>query len=313
MEKDTGGALRCIRSTIGRLWQLSSPPHKSIAEQQVRFNRSTRTLWPHFAPHRARVQELILTGRPTGRHGRFCALGAGNCNDLELGRLLDAFEEVHLLDIDPAALTAATERQGVAGAAGLHAHAPVDLTGIADLVSGWKNSAPSVADARAAVAQSEAAPTPDLGGAFDVVLSSCVLSQIVGYATDTLAGRHPAYPDLVRAIRGRHLRLMVDLLAPGGTGLLVCDLVSSESVDELPRVPEHELPGLLRKLARDGKFFSGLYPDALEKVLKSDPRIAPRVGDVRLLAPWLWRLGPLRSFFVYGLRFRRAEGGLLVL
>lgn len=292
---------------------MSELPPEPVAQRQARFNRSTRTHWLHFAPHRARVQELILTGRPPGRAGRFCALGAGNCNDLELARLLDAFDEVHLVDIDPAALSAGAERQGVAGAAGLHAHAPVDLTGIADVVSGWKDAAPSTADVTVAVEQSNAAPTPDLGGAFDVVLSSCVLSQIVGYATDALGGRHPACADLVRAIRGRHLRLMVDLLAPGGAGLLVCDLVSSESVDELPRVPEHELPGLLRKLARDGKFFSGLYPHALENVFESDPRIAPRVRDVRLLTPWLWRLGPLRSFFVYGLRFRRAAGGLLIL
>jgi hypothetical protein len=292
---------------------VNEPAPEPVARRQARFNRSTRAHWLHFAPHRARVRELILTGRPPGQHGRFCALGAGNCNDLELAALLDAFAEVHLVDIDPAALEAAAERQGVAAEAGLRRHAPVDLTGIADRVSAWAGRVPGAAEVAAAVAQSNAAPGPNLGGAFDVVLSSCVLSQLVGYATDALGGRHPSYGDLVRAIRGRHLRLMVDLLAPGGTGLLVCDLISSESVGELPRVPEHELPGLLRKLARDGTFFSGLYPDALANVFRDDPAVAPRVRDVRLLTPWLWRLGPRRSFLVYGLRFRRATGGLIVL
>ena len=287
-------------------------PDASVAQTQARFNRSTRTHWLHFAPHRARVQELILTGRPAERAGRFCALGAGNCNDLELARLLDAFEEVHLVDIDPRALNAAAERQGVAGSAGLRLHAPLDLTGIADLVSGWAGRSPSVPEVDAAVRQSAAAGTPDLGGPFDVVLSCCVLSQLVGYATDALGGRHPTYAELVRAIRGRHLRLMLDLLAPGGTGLLVCDLISSESVTELPRVPEHELPGLLRKLARDGTFFSGLYPDALAAAFGNDPALAPRVRDVRLLTPWAWRLGPLRTFLVYALRFRRAQAGILI-
>jgi hypothetical protein len=284
----------------------------SVAQTQARFNRSTRTHWLHFAPHRARVQELILTGRPPARDGRFCALGAGNCNDLELARLLDAFAEVHLVDIDPAAPRAAAERQGVGGADGLTVHAPVDLTGIADLVSAWAGHVPGVDEVAAAVRQSAAAPAPNLGGPFDVVLSSCVLSQLVGYATDALGGKHPAYAGLVRAIRGRHLRLMLDLLAPGGTGLLVCDLVSSESVGTLPRVPEHELPGLLHKLARDGTFFSGLFPDALAAAFRDDPALAPRARDVRLLTPWLWRLGPLRSFLVYGLRFRRAEAGLVL-
>ena len=292
---------------------MSEPAPESVARRQAHFNRSTRTHWQHFAPHRARVQELILTGRPPGRRGRFCALGAGNCNDLELGRLLDAFAEVHLVDIDPAALNTAAERQGVGGAEGLRLHAPVDLTGIADLVSGWAGRVPGVPEVAAAVRQSAAASAPELGGPFDVVLSSCVLSQLVGYATDTLGGKHPAYADLVRAIRGRHLRLMLDLLAPGGAGLLVCDLISSDSVGALPRVPEHELPGLLHKLARDGTFFSGLYPDALEAAFRNDPALAPRVRDVRLLTPWLWRLGPLRSFLVYGLRFRRAEAALVIL
>ena len=281
-----------------------------MARRQARLNRSTRTHWLHFAPHRARVQELILTGRPPGQIGRFCALGAGNCNDLELARLLDAFAEVHLVDLDPAALSAAAERQGVAGAGGLRLHAPVDLTGIADLVSAWTGRAPMPAEVGTAVARSAAAPVPDLGGGgFDVALSSCVLSQLVGYATDALGGGHPAHAALVRAIRARHLRLLVDLLAPGGTGLLVCDMVSSDSRDDLPRLPEHELPGLLQKLARDGTFFSGLYPDALEAAFRTDPALSPRVRDVRRLTPWLWRLGPLRTFLVYGLRFRRAEPG----
>ena len=291
---------------------MSERPPETIPQRQARFNRSTRAHWLHFAPHRARVQELVLTGRPPGRGGRFCALGAGNCNDLELGRLLKVFAEVHLVDIDPAALNGAAERQGVANSPGLRLHAPVDLTGVADLVSGWVGRVPTVPDVMAAVRQSAATPTPDLGGTFDVVLSSCVLSQIAGYATDALGGRHPAYADLVRAIRGRHLRLMLYLLAPGGTGLLVCDLISSESVTELPRVPEHELPGLLRKLARDGTFFSGLYPDALETTFRTDPALAPRVRDVRLLTPWLWRLGPERMFLVYALRFRRADAAILI-
>lgn len=248
--------------------------------------------------------ELILAGRELLPPGRFGALGAGNCNDLELPRLLDAFNDVHLVDIDARALTAAAERQGVAGVAGLHLHAPVDLTGIADIVSGWKQSRPTVADVEQAVRVSNAAASPDLGGSFDVVLSSCLLSQLVGYATDSLGGdRHPGFRELVVAIRSRHLRVMLDLLAPGGSGLLICDLVSSDSLDELPRVPEHELSGLIGKLARDRNFFSGLFPDALLAACK----VEPRMTHVRLLSPWLWRLGPRRSFLVYAIRFRRAR------
>jgi hypothetical protein len=293
---------------------VNPPRVESISQKQARFNRSTRTHWRHFAPHRTRVKELILAGRELTPGGRFVALGAGNCNDLELPRLLQAFDQVHLVDIDPAALSAAADRQGVTGSAGLHLHGPVDLTGIADAVSGWKTRKPSVADVGQAVQVSAEACLPDLGAKFDVVLSCCLLSQLVGYATDALGGdRHPGFRDLVRAIRSRHLRLMADLLAPTGTGLLVCDLVSSDSLDHLPRVPEHELAGLIQKLARDRNFFSGLYPDAVLGALSDEPGIAHRVRDPRLLAPWLWRLGPLRSFLVYAVRFRAADGRSLLL
>jgi hypothetical protein len=295
---------------------MSQEKFETIAERQARFNRSTRAHWLHFTPHRKRVQELILAGRELTPGGRFCALGAGNCNDLELPRLLDAFDEVHLADIDPKALHAAAERQGVAGAAGLKLHAPVDLTGIAEIVSSWKRGKTPL-DVRAAVEQSSAAPLPDFKTRFDVVLSSCVLSQIAGYATDTLGGdRHPGFRELVCAIRARHLRLMSELLTPAGTGLLVCDLISSDSLTELPRVPEHELAGVVGMLARDGNFFSGLFPDAVLSALREDPVIAPQVGDVRLLSPWVWRLGPRRTFLVYAIRFRRAPnlaGGRIIL
>ncbi len=254
------------------------------------------------------MQELILAGRELSPGGRFCALGAGNCNDLELARLLDAFEEVHLADIDPAALSDAVERQAVAGNVKIHLHAPVDLTDIAPIVSTWAAKKPAPDDVRLAIRVSDAASAPELGGPFDVVLSSCVLSQLMGYATDTLGGdEHPGFRALVRSMRTRHLRLMLDSLKPGGTGLLVCDLVSSDSLNTLPRVPEHELPGLVSKLARDGNFFSGLFPDAVLSAFRAEPDLVARVDDPKLLSPWLWRLGPARSFLVYAIRFGRRQ------
>lgn len=237
--------------------------------------------------------------------GRFCALGAGNCNDLELQQLLDHFREVHLVDIDPAALQAAANRQGVEGLPGLHLHAPTDLTGIAEIVSDWKVRRPSLADVRQAVEVLGRHAQP-IDVAADVVVSSCLLSQLVGYATDALGGdKHPGFQPLVEAIRSRHLRLMAESLVPGGTGLLICDLVSSDSMDQLPRLPDHHLPGLIEKLARDGNFFSGLYPSALLAACRK----LPQMTDIRLLSPWLWRLGPRRTFLVYAIRFRRATDG----
>lgn len=254
-----------------------------------------------------------MAGRELTPDGQLCALGAGNCNDLELPRLLDAFDEIHLIDIDPAALKAAADRQAVAGHAGLRLHAPIDLTGIAEIVSGWKGRKPTVAEVHDAARASDAATGPEIGGPFDAVLSSCVLSQLVGYATDTLGGdAHAGFRPLVCAIRARHLRLILDLLKPGGTGLLICDLVSSDSLSNLPHAQEHELPGLIEKLARERNFFSGLYPDAMLAACRTDPAIASHIADARLLRPWLWKLRPRRSFLVYAIRVRRAASNFFV-
>src|SRR5678815_3889570 len=117
-----------IRHCSDDLNRVKRLTNETVAERQARFNRSTQTHWQHFAQHRTRVQELILTGRELTPGGKFVALGAGNCNDLELPRLLDAFDEVHLVDIDGKALSAAADRQGVSGSTGLKLHAPIDLT-----------------------------------------------------------------------------------------------------------------------------------------------------------------------------------------
>src|SRR5882672_99502 len=97
------------------------------AEQTA--NQDTRDLWERYRGHRERVTAAILALAPGGsaaRGGRLCLLGAGNANDLDLEALAARFDEVHLVDIDSAALARTTGRQSPAVRATLHAHAPVD-------------------------------------------------------------------------------------------------------------------------------------------------------------------------------------------
>jgi hypothetical protein len=46
--------------------------------------------------------------------------------------------------------------------------------------------------------------------------------------------------------------------------------------------------------------------------LKSDPLTAPLLGHVQLVRPWLWRLGPKRTFLVYAAILRRSGGTILL-
>jgi hypothetical protein len=287
-------------------------PHRILAAQ-AKFNRSTAGSWETFASHRAEIANLL---EPVGgsRGETLCVLGAGNCNDLDLCSLRAAYDGVHLLDIDGPALDAAAKRQGVAGSPGIFLHGGIDLTGIAETLSTWSSRKPSAGEIRGALRRAAtAAPLlAAAGGPFDVVLSPCVLSQIVGYAGDVLGRDHPAYRDLLVTIRDRHLRLLVELTRPGGTGLLVCDMLSSDSFAELAATKRDKLPALMDRMVCRGDFFPGLAPSAAESVFRNDPLIAPLLSDVRPLRPWVWQLTPVRTFLVYAIRVRRTAGTLLL-
>src|SRR5207237_3174833 len=110
-------------------------------------------------------------------------------------------------------------------------HAPTDLTGIADLVGHWKDAKPAdpqIEMALARIRAHEAAAQWAGDARFDLVLSPCVLSQLIISAHDVIGARHPRYKELRIALRARHLRMMFDLLKPDGKGVLVADLASTE-------------------------------------------------------------------------------------
>jgi hypothetical protein len=271
-------------------------PEKSLGDEQSRMNDSTRGQWDWYAAHRRQIERLIV---PETRGGRICILGAGNCNDLDLPWLAQAYAEVHLVDIDPAALDRAVKKQGV-NVDRVFFHAPVDLTGVADRSRGWAGR--SVTDAEVDQAtRSAAGELPEIGGGdFDVVLSPCVLSQLLCGVRDLLGRRHPAWPRLKEAIRARHLRTLVGMLRPGGRGVMVVDLASSKRVPGLERAKEHEAAGIMDMCVRDGKCFHGLEP----RELIAGMRRAGAPGPVAVSAPWVWHLGLAKAFLCYGLTVR---------
>jgi hypothetical protein len=272
-------------------------------------NRSTRDHWTYFASHRTEIQNLVLPDlfAGPGADKRLCVLGAGNCNDVDLKALSAGFREITLVDIDGAALSDAVLRQSVDGAPAIRLRGGVDLTGIADLFPLWERSPPDLVGAAAGARRAMDAHAPDLGGPFDVVLSSCLLSQLVGYASDVLGRSHPGRRELLLALRTRHLRMLVDLIAPGGTGVIVCDVASSTGHPELLDMRKDKLPGYLDRLTYSDRGFDGLSPVSMRAALQSDPLIAALLAPVQQIAPWLWHLGPQRTFLVYGLRLRRRK------
>ncbi len=258
--------------------------------RQSRFNAGSRDQWIGFEGHRAKVSKL-LGSVSNPRTTRLCVLGAGNTNDLDLPALLAAHREVHLVDLDPLALEGGVVRQGVGHEPRLHLHGGLDLTAMIDAFGRWSPLDPvSRADLEALVEWPSRRVPPALPGRFDVVASTCLLSQIVGNAFVGLGGHHPQLDDAVGAIRLGHLRLLAELARPGGRVVLVSDVVNSERVPELLKLPEPDLAGLLRELSEKGGTIRGMNPSKLMNLFRRDPVLASKIGEVEVVPPWRWKL-----------------------
>jgi hypothetical protein len=200
----------------------------SLVSVQADINGATAGNWSIYASHRAHVTELTLAALSRHRSGRLCVLGAGNCNDLALARIAGHAAEIHLVDIDGAALergvARAREAPMGAGSAHLVRHVGVELTGLAPFLE----TEPRTPGA-AVLEQALAGPTLAIGQPFDVVVSAGLLTQLISLPVEALEAGHPGLTPIVLAIRTGHLRLLARLLRPGGHALLITDVVSSDT------------------------------------------------------------------------------------
>lgn len=280
-------------------------PEESLADEQTRMNQSTRGQWDFYANHRRQIERLIV---PQARGGRIGVLGAGNCNDLDLKWLTEAYAEVHLVDIDRSAVDRAMQRQGVAQSARVKLHAPVDLTGIAAVTAGWKGRKVGEAEAEAAIQR--CAQLEHLNArldSFDLVLSPCVLSQLLCGVRDLIGKDHPGWPRLKAALRARHLRDLMGLVARNGRGVLVIDLASTSAIPGLERAREDDVEGLMRMSVRDGKCFKGLEPAEILPAMRAENALRGVAGESEISRPWIWHLGFGKAFLVYGMTIRRTQ------
>jgi hypothetical protein len=261
-----------VVTLIGGWVVIDWRPMKDWLAEQSRRNRESLGAWQSFAGHRRRVTDL-LSAAAEGRVGpSLCLLGAGNCNDVELPALLGRYERIHLVDWDALALRAGVERQTLADHPGIICHGEVDL-GSSD-------------------------PMGDMAPVH-VAASLCLLSQLLEAAN---AGG--SSPERLLAARRLHLELLVELIQPGGTGLLITDVVSSETVPPLGSTPEEALPALLAQCIASRNFFSGTNPAPILDLLRGESWFAARIESVEPIGPWKWDFGP-RWYIAYAIRFSR--------
>jgi len=287
---------------------------ESFLARQQRFNRQTSDNWSRAEPHRTicteLLQQLASTASPNSpRDPRLCLLGAGTCNDIDLSRLATAYHDIVLVDFDASALDLGLRRQSQSENPAIRPLVS-DVTGCAtelDLLT--PESLPEqVRPVEALLLERVSDVAESLSGPYDVAASLCLLSQLVQQVVERLSETHAEFVSLLQSIRLAHLRLLLSLVRPGGRAVLITDVVSSDTVPQLPRLAREELLPLLAALIPSRNFFSGLNPFILHQFFTKSSPMASLVNGVEPLMPWTWQLGE-RTYLVCGFVVVRSATG----
>lgn len=278
-----------------------------VEEQFAEQCASNASGLPHFEAfrgHRQNVTRSILEAGP-GNGRRLCVLGAGNGYDLELERLLATFAEVHLVDIDADALSRAWRRVPAGLRAHVFVHAPVDLSGMFQAIERWARRQVTPQELAAAPAAGAERIATALPGTFDVVASTCLLTQLQLSLLHLLGDRHQLFLGLRELLTLTHLRTLAELTVPSGRALLITDLCESGAFPLGRPHDEADLERLMRELVAAGQVIHSSHPELINITLADDPVLARSFGAATQSAPWLWQNGPERRFLVYGLTLPR--------
>jgi hypothetical protein len=297
-------SLACLK-THERTAHAASEERSSTAraaEHQARVNRNVARNREWYAGHRARVTALVTEA---SRGGDLCVLGAGNGSDLDLPALAARFETIHLVDVDGEALARCCDSAPAALRPRLIAHPGVDLSGFTARLDDWGEAFPAEAELGQAAQPAIHGILRDLGRTFDVVVSTCALSQLAVPYHRAWILPATAWANLHAAVTAVHLATLAAATKPGGTAILIFDVLSSKSAPALrgleDAAPEAVALFAERYVATGGDGPLDPDPAGLLARLAALGRLA---AAPRLTAPWAWNIGA-ETQLVYGLVFTR--------
>lgn len=274
--------------------------HPPSVQTNVTHNRNTADLYDTYAPHRESLMALVNKASPHAR--RIAFLGAGNCNDIDLTSLMKRFQRITLFDLDRDAIVSGLARQKVKPDT-VRILAPYDLSAPLleriEKLTRQPSSAKLIAEELVQASVSETG-APDSGVKYDVIVSCCLLSQMINSVLPISFSAPGDLAALVAAVRMAHLNRMSSWLVPGGTGILVSDFVSSDSAPELLDPEKLNLADYARDQINRGNFFTGVNPAVIQDSIHRHPTLE----FVRPPTLWVWPLA-LRRYLVAGFEFRR--------
>ncbi len=275
-----------------------------LIREQQRRNSQAADAWSLYASHRDRVTQLLLTAR-TADSDRLLLLGAGNANDFDLSKLLKTYREVVLTDLDVSSLENGLARQGLAANDRIRIIAPVEITGIfAELSSLDRAVAADDEFINRCLKTLAQHPAMTVGSEFGVVGSVGLLTQLIEAIVQSIGETHPRFWEVAAAVRAQHLRFLLNLTRPGGSAVLVTEVVSSDSCPDLTSISESGLSAFVRREISARNFFHGTNPAALQRFLETDPLTSSQLVAIRFTEPWLWQF-VARTYAVYGVTLQK--------
>jgi len=276
---------------------------RELIEEQRLSNESAVPYLDTFAQHRQRLTAAVSTRPRAESSARLCVLGAGNAYDLDLSLLAGLFCEIHLVDIDDAALARAYARQDAATQARLFLHAPIDLSGLFDRIEAWREFRVTPEELARYPEDASNRIVASLPGPFDVVVSACVLTQMQLSMLSALSASHRLFEAARQLLNVMHLRTVAKLLVPQGRAILASDLSSNLLFPLSPGATD--LKAVLMDVLAAGKFFYAAHPDLLTWTSREDPVLRRLALLSSPFDVWLWKNGTERTYLVYALELER--------
>ena len=295
-------SLGCLRShQRAEHGSVPAETARRVRQAQHDMNRRAPDASDWYGPHRRRLMDELPRAS-----GDLCVFGAGNCADIDLEYLAKRFHEIHLVDLDAAAIERSRDRQPKALRERIVLHGDRDLSGILQHLDDWSEHFPSDAELEQTSLRAAHALLQSIGRPFDVTLSTCVLSQLVLPFQETWVMSEEEWDKLRACTTAVHLATLCGATRQGGSGFMAFDVVSS---DHLPGLlgygqrPEAELQAFVEQQVASEQVSLNPAPSELLAHLTGSG-LGAALAHVRITPPWLWDIKSAQQL-VYGLSFQR--------
>lgn len=280
----------------------------------IKANFDTRNNYDYYSFHRNKCTNLILE---QGKNGKILIMGAGNCNDVDLVRLTQTFIEVHLVDLDLPALEYGVSAQ-LGSSNNLYLHA-ADVSQVADKLDKLtKEPFTSRAKRIHEIIKTNSFPSiPQLKGIFDIVVSQCMVSQLVYPISNIMTCERKQsniniFAALARELVVSHLKEMAAYLLYDGIGIVITDTVQNEGDKPLENYSIFEILKEVHFSKSSPKYGHNIFGTNIFRTFDENKKELGTIIDLKvknaLDTPfWIWNMSKSKQYIVQTFAFSKIK------